>query len=281
MIDFVLWKNKKLAKICLLVSITTGGLVMVIEDMFQSNYLLNEHWIIYILYLKYIGSFFFMKWTRIVFILYFIMICYALMLNYYFDKRPLKLYSAFSFVGILFPVSIYYGTKKIKEIIILLKINKDLIHTIRSILQVFPEGVIIQSIDPLTKQTVIKFANDVANQFLKQVNDSVEVSSELKVIPDSPAKNQKDQQLAEFLLGQELKMDTQKLDNSNQMIELREYKQQIEEMKELSCDAKVEEDENEKSEFYNIKSIKVQWENCNSFMHVFVNTTQVSPTILA
>ena len=145
MIDFVLWKNKKLAKICLLVSITTGGLVMVIEDMFQSNYLLNEHWIIYILYLKYIGSFFFMKWTRIVFILYFIMICYALMLNYYFDKRPLKLYSAFSFVGILFPVSIYYGTKKIKEIIILLKINKDLIHTIRSILQVFPEGVIIQS----------------------------------------------------------------------------------------------------------------------------------------
>ena len=65
------------------------------------------------------------------------------------------------------------------------------------------------------------------------------------------------------------------------MIELREYKQQIEEMKELSCDAKVEEDENEKSEFYNIKSIKVQWENCNSFMHVFVNTTQVSPTILA
>ena len=204
MIDFVLWKNKKLAKICLLVSITTGGLVMVIEDMFQSNYLLNEHWIIYILYLKYIGSFFFMKWTRIVFILYFIMICYALMLNYYFDKRPLKLYSAFSFVGILFPVSIYYGTKKIKEIIILLKINKDLIHTIRSILQVFPEGVIIQSIDPLTKQTVIKFANDVANQFLKQVNDSVEVSSELKVIPDSPAKNQKDQQLAEFLLGQVL-----------------------------------------------------------------------------
>ena len=247
--------------------------------MFQTTYLLNEHWISYILYLKYIGSFFFLKWTRIVLVLYFIMIWYILMINYYYSNISLKLYAVFSFVGILFPITLYFGSQNIKEIIILLKTKKDLIHTIRSILQVFPEGVIIRSIDPVTKQTIIKFANDVASQFLKQMDESTEVSEELKVIPDNSVDNQNDQQLAEFLHEQELKIDTQQYAHSSQMIELKECKRKIEEMKELSCDAKVEEDGNGKSEFYNIKSIKVQWENCNSFMHVFVNTTQVSPPI--
>ena len=279
MIDIILWKNKQSAEIILLINIIVTGLVIIFEDMFQSTYLLNEHWISYILILKYIGSFFFLKWVRIVLGLYFIMIWYILMTNFYYNNVSLKLYSVFSFVGILFPITLYYGSQNIKEIIILLKTKKDLIHTIRSILQVFPEGVIIRSIDPVTKQTVIKFANDVASQFLKQVDDSAEVSDKLQVIPDSPVQNQKDQQLEEFLHEQELKIDTQKSDNLYQMIELRECKQKIKEIKELHLDSEIEEDENWKSEFYNIKSTNVQWENCSSFMHVFVNTTQVSLTI--
>ena len=166
------------------------------------------------------------------------------MTNFYYNNVSLKLYSVFSFVGILFPITLYYGSQNIKEIIILLKTKKDLIHTIRSILQVFPEGVIIRSIDPVTKQTVIKFANDVASQFLKQVDDSAEVSDKLQVIPDSPVQNQKDQQLEEFLHEQELKIDTQKSDNLYQMIELRECKQKIKEIKELHLDSEIEEDEN-------------------------------------
>ena len=165
------------------------------------------------------------------------------MQKYYYDNISLKLYSVFSFVGILFPITLYFGSQNIKEIIILLKTNKDLIHTIRSILQFFPEGVIIRSIDPVTKQTVIKFANDVASQFLKQVDDSAEVSDELKVIQDNSAQNQKYQQLEEFLQEQEFNIGTQKSDNLNQMIELREYKRKLEELKELSHESKVEEDE--------------------------------------
>ena len=74
MIDIILWKNKQSAEIILLINIIVTGLVIIFEDMFQSTYLLNEHWISYILILKYIGSFFFLKWVRIVLGLYFIMI---------------------------------------------------------------------------------------------------------------------------------------------------------------------------------------------------------------
>ena len=152
----------------------------------------------------------------------------------------------------------------------------DLI-TIRSILQVFPEGVIIRSVDPVTKQTVIKFANDVASQFLRQQDDKTEVLERIKVKPDSPVQSHEDQQLIEFLQEQELKIDTEQFTSASQMVELKECKQQIEEVKQLVSDISREDSEGEstKLEHYNIKSIKVQWDNWNSFMHVFVNTTQV------
>ena len=51
--------------------------------------------------------------------------------------------------------------KQIKEILYLIKENKELIHTINSILQTFPEGVIIRSLDEISRKTLTKFANDV------------------------------------------------------------------------------------------------------------------------
>ena len=65
--------------------------------------------------------------------------------------------------------------------IILLKTKKDLIHTIRGILQVFPEGVIIRSVDPTSKRVIIRFANDVAEQFLENINDGPKLSDNFKI----------------------------------------------------------------------------------------------------
>ena len=55
---------------------------------------------------------------------------------------------------------------KLKEIINLFKTNKDLTHTIQTILQVFPEGVIIRSLDETSRQTILKFSNNIANKVL-------------------------------------------------------------------------------------------------------------------
>ena len=106
--------------------------------------------------------------------------------------------------------------------IILLQTKKDLIHTIRNILQVFPEGVIIRSIDPVSKKTVVKFANDVASQFLKQSEGNTEVSAELKVKHSSAEQDQQEKWLDEFLHEQELKVDTEQFASTTQMVELRE-----------------------------------------------------------
>ena len=75
-------------------------------------------------------------------------------MEYKFDNVPIVLYIAFLFTLILFPVSSAFVSDKIKETIYLLKTNRNLIHTVRTILEIFPDGVLIRSLDPITKQTI-------------------------------------------------------------------------------------------------------------------------------
>ena len=46
--------------------------------------------------------------------------------------------------------------------ILMIHNNQDLICTMKKILEVFPEGIIIQSFDESTQQLVVKFANNSA-----------------------------------------------------------------------------------------------------------------------
>ena len=270
-------RYKKYADVILIFNILIAGLMIIRETLWQPNYSFNEYWMWYILHWKYLGYFFILKWKKIVAWFYFIMILYVTMVYLYFDEVPVSLYASVLFTWLIFPITLIFTSQKIKEMIVLLKTKKELIHTIRSILQVFPEGVIIRSVDPVTKQTVIKFANDVANQFLRQQDDKTEILDNLMVKKSCAKQNLQEKLLEEFLKEQELKIYTEKFASTSQMVELGECKQQIEEVKQLVSDINREdlEDENAKLEHYNIKSIKVQWDNWNAFMHVFVNTTQV------
>ena len=161
--------------------------------------------------------------------------------------------------------------------IILLKIKRDLIHTIRNVLQIFPEGVIIKSIDPVSKMTIIKFANDVASKFFNKYNDKAKLSDDyiVNIMENSNKKIDEKVTLSEFLNEQELKIDTNKFANTDEMVKLIDYTQKVEEINDFVRNTKDDIKNEEKSEFYSIKSIRVQWDNLDSFMHVFINTTQV------
>ena len=100
----------------------------------------------------------------------------------------------------------WYVSIKLKEIIILLKTNKDLIHTIQTILQVFPEGVIIRSLDETSKQTILKFANNIAKKVLID-EDTEKEGIQLKVIDTNSFHSDREHEnlidLDEFLSQQE------------------------------------------------------------------------------
>ena len=60
----------------------------------------------------------------------------------HFENVDFNLYSAIINGSIFFSFTSLMIAKQIKEILYLIKENKELIHTIKSILQTFPEGVI-------------------------------------------------------------------------------------------------------------------------------------------
>ena len=205
------------------------------------------------------------------------MIVYVVLLNWYYSDISIELYPSIAITWVIFPTTLIFISQKIKEIIILLKTKRDLIHTIRRILQIFPEGVIIKSIDPVTKKTVIKFANDVANQFLNKIDDTFELKENLKVNPEWEIRQtiNTGESLSNFLNEQELNIDAGQFSCSSQIVKLDNWFDKIKELRKFSRKIEDENEDYKKSEYYNIKSIKVQWDGLDSFMHVFINTTQV------
>ena len=88
----------------------------------------------------------------------------------------------------------------------------------------FPEGVIIRSIDPITRKTVIKFANDVASRLIKSNQNGIAFSNDLRVTSEENLNSniQSSKILSEFLEEQELKIDTERFSISSQLAELKD-----------------------------------------------------------
>ena len=83
-----------------------------------------------------------------------------------YENLPVFFYIAIFTSLALFTVSAIIISKQIKDILMIIKENKELIKTIQTILQVFPEGVIIRSFDQKTKETILKYANDIARKLI-------------------------------------------------------------------------------------------------------------------
>ena len=158
--------------------------------------------------------------------------------------------------------------------------NKDLVHTIQIILKVLPEGVIIRSVDPITQRVITEFANDYAHKFIKENNGDISISEDhiLKIVKSSasPPSNSSDNlwSLNDFLNYQEEKIEDHE-DYIGEMVEIKELIERLEERKDFTRNNLQNEDQENDVWYYNIKSVKVRWMNKDSFVHMFVDTTQV------
>ena len=82
-----------------------------------------------------------------------------------YGEIPFTLIGAVAITSVIFSVTGINRAKQVKEFLQLLKEKKALIHTIKTILQVFPEGVLIRSLDETTKKVLLEFANDEIKKF--------------------------------------------------------------------------------------------------------------------
>jgi hypothetical protein len=160
-----------------------------------------------------------------------------------------------------------------------LKDKKELIHTIKTILQVFPEGVLIRSLDEVTKRVLLEFANDEIKKF---TSFGEEQEKEVRINVCDPAHSFRSEDdssflsLEQFLGAQEDAVKVSKLGGVNmqeQMIKLRHRVRKFEEEKAQFARSPQPE---MAEELFTVKTSKVNWENNkHSYLHVFVNTTQI------
>ena len=183
----------------------------------------------------------------------------------------------------------------------LLKEKRDLIHTIKTILQIFPEGVLIRSLDPISLRVITKFANQAIQKQIwdfgdmhsqEEENDQgtqndqkiskkdyphIELKKEVQISVSNSNKEGDDSStftLNEFLVNQEQKFENNIAEDEDtlqteQAIDIIKPKEESEECKDLL--------ENEtESVSFNVKTIKVTWDKVKqSYLHVFINTTEV------
>ena len=216
------------------------GCKIISKNLSGSDYFFNESWIIYIIFCTFISILIWMSWKKVVLTFWGITLAFVIAATETYEEVPLKLYLAFLFVGILFPMCCFFIAEKVKQIFVYMKANKDLIHTIRTILLLFPEGVIIRSIDPVTKETILKFANDAAKKFnlekwdWKDDKESIEVvimneNSTTNIFDQSNTNTS--QQDHTYKINEFLKIQEERLLNEDNV-------DWIDEMIELRCEPK-------------------------------------------
>ena len=164
--------------------------------------------------------------------------------------------------------------------------NQDLIKTIKRILEVFPEAIIIQSFDKDTSKLVLQFTNQAAKKEVIDYPDSSgkpideqHLNYVIKTYDDVKDKTHSefnDDQSESYSLTELLHIHAYSVQTNGAESILNTVLSSVEFCsKNYTSQSEIEE-ENSKRRFFNVKTLCVKWDNNeNSFIHVFINTTAV------
>ena len=169
---------------------------------------------------------------------------------------------------IYFTLASYVVYLKVRDLYIILMQNQKLTRQIKNILQIFPNGVIIHS-HKNNDDKKIHFSNKEFQQRIGDIKSDIENLKNVKVsysIAVQDELRRVNNNLFSFLKSQEMKLRLNQTTTSKNVTfkPFQFTNQGTNETEEVS------------SKVFSIKSIKVDWEgNQDSFMHVFIDTTDI------
>ena len=85
-------------------------------------------------------------------------------LHLIYDNISTFFYLGYAFMIILLPLVIMVISRLLLGFILVIYKNQELIKTIKRILEVFPEGIIIQSKEKNNNELLLQFVNDTASK---------------------------------------------------------------------------------------------------------------------
>ena len=273
-INLLLQMKRELIEYVFIIILLIEALFMAYEGSFYKEYKFHEIWLIhYCTYLIISVSWCF-HWKRMIVIFWIIQITYFIYLHFIYEKMSVYFYPGYIFITILLPLAWMIIAKIVLSFLMLIHSNQELTKTIKKILQIFPEGILIQILDENSGKLIVQFVNDT-------------VTKEIIDYKDPWGKPINDEKLnLEFKMSNNISSNINNELNSitklSSLLKSHVEKIQVNEVEAISSfelwsgNWDEEGDECSKCKHYNVKTIQLKWgANKHSFIHVFVNTTAV------
>ena len=275
LVDQAIERNKILIENIFFFYILLIGIIMTHEGLQYDEYKFHETWLVFYSVYLIISIATWFHWKKMVLLFWPIQLYNFVMLHITYEYISTYFYCGYAIIVILLPLIWMVIARLLLGFIMMIHNNRDLIETIKKILEVFPEGIIIQSFDKDSQSLVVKFTNNTAAKEIINYEDHYgkpidyeQLSFVVKStdnIAESNLLNQENSNIKELSLSDLLQSQIE-----NTILNETEVVNSVE----LLNKQKSNSDESSDSKFYSIKTLCVKLKNNkNSYIHVFNNTT--------
>ena len=275
-IDLCIQIKNELIEYVFMTILIFQGLYITYESLFYQEYQFHEIWLIFYCIFLLISISCCFHWKRMIALYWFVQIWNFIMLHSTYKTISVYFYPGFILITSLYPLVCMVIARLILAFLMMIHNNQELIKIIKKILLIFPEAILIQTVDKNTGKLVVQLVNDTAaKEIIKyqspcgQPIDDNRLEFNFKIINNNKSINKnidQDQQDLTTTLSNLLENHVEKIQGNRT-----ETMSSIE----LWTDKCEEESENTRV-YYNVKTVKLKWgTNKYSYIHVFVNTTAV------
>ena len=254
------------------------GLYITFEGSFYNEYRFHEIWLMFYWTFIIISISCWFHWKRMVLLYLIIQILYFIILHITYKNISVYFYPGYIFITILIPLVWMIIARIILAFLMLIHNNQELVKAIKKILQIFPEGILIQTLDKNSRKLIIQFVNDTATKEIVKYSNAwgkpiieENLKYELKTVYSSSNKENTFEE-----------NEANDITNLSALLESHVEKTQLNETEVASSIEIWSDCINEMIEkctyckHYNVKTMQLKWgTNRYSFIHVFINTTAV------
>jgi signal transduction histidine kinase len=236
------------------------GLVSTLENIKSEEPESSDVWFLHQFTLFFLTLVYSLKWKRVAFWYLVQKVSFVSIMYWRYGSKLSSMMMIMQLlITLLYPSLCVVICRIVINFLIVVNKNKELANSIKHILQIFPEWVVIRDRNVDSKDIETVFINNEASCQLYEVNDLA-----VQIVNEKGDDNFPNISLNDLLLHQE-----------NKFIRENELERYDTEKVMISYKFNQQNDEKE-PRYFTLKTIQVNWENSvHAFLHAFVNTTDV------
>ena len=275
-IDLCVKIKNELIEYVFMTILIVQGFYITYESLFYQEYQFHEIWLIFYCIFLLISISCCFHWKRMIALYWFVQIWNFVMLHSTYKSISIYFYPGFFLITLLYPLVCMVIARLILAFLMMIHNNQELIKIIKKILLIFPEAILIQTIDEDSSELTVQLVNDTAAKEIIRYNnpwgkpiDDERLEFDFKLVSNYnnenssfEGENQENITLLSDLL--EAHVNKTQINGTETMSSI-----------ELWTSKSNEEWENSYM-YFNVKTVQLKWgANKYSYIHVFVNTTAI------